>query len=204
MASLTEQLQRLGLGGTEVKSLTGWDQAMVNDYLGIQEGILLLAKTVQELTRSGYGGGVQFADIPFAIGAGAVTLPIDTVLPIQPKNVTVDLVGSTIAVNVAGVWRISYGLSMSGISVSGSTRVYFVGLFNITKGVFISNTEAVPLPPNVTDNAYSTSGLFDIPEADVGDLLEVQVGFGSVISGTLVSGHLQANMVSELGDTLLP
>lgn len=43
MARLTEIVQRLALNGPEVKGETGWSQAMVNDYLGIQDALLELA-----------------------------------------------------------------------------------------------------------------------------------------------------------------
>lgn len=43
MAKLTSIVQRLALNGPEVRGETGWSQAMVNDYLGIQDALLELA-----------------------------------------------------------------------------------------------------------------------------------------------------------------
>jgi len=43
MPDLTADINRLALSGDELSQLTGWDDAMVTDYLGIHESLLLVA-----------------------------------------------------------------------------------------------------------------------------------------------------------------
>jgi len=43
MANIAKDINRLGLSGDEITQLTQWDDAMVTDYLGIHESLLLVA-----------------------------------------------------------------------------------------------------------------------------------------------------------------
>lgn len=51
MAEIENSVNRLLLDGVEIKTMTGWGQSMVNDYLGIQESLRILARELDALTN---------------------------------------------------------------------------------------------------------------------------------------------------------
>lgn len=48
MGTITDQIQRLELGGIEIGSLTDWPDSLIEDYLGIGEALLFLAETIEK------------------------------------------------------------------------------------------------------------------------------------------------------------
>ncbi len=49
MANIAKDINRLALSGDEITALTKWDDSMVTDYLGIHEGLLLVADAIDAI-----------------------------------------------------------------------------------------------------------------------------------------------------------
>jgi hypothetical protein len=119
---------------------------------------------------------------PSALGAAWDDLDfLNTLSVTTPRGITPDLVSSTMAVNLPGVYFLSITFSMSHNDVP-QARSTMLRLFDETDGIAVGEGLRIGTGRNAASTNGSVSTLFDISAAGVGHAIGVQMGNGSTYS----------------------
>jgi len=165
----------------------------------IGSAISVIEQYTKGLVVSGYGGGVQIADIAYDIPAVTYrTLPIDTLEPAVQRGMVTDLVNDTISFKVDGVWRLSVSFNVENITELNASRTFNVRPYNVTQAT-AGPPIVVPVSRNQGDIYFITTVLLD--NLLEGDVYRIEVGGGDAIDGgDLIESAIQANNVTNLGE----
>ena len=147
---------------------------------------------------AGYGGIRQSGPVALAdITAGRTTLVADEVSITSPRGVTQDAATNTITFNVAGVWSVAIGVSLTHNETNGS-RTFGIRLYNETDAVGSPDT-VIGVGRNTDTTTFSTVSLVEILPGETGGAWHVEVGAAStdVTDVTENSFTFSANLVSE-------
>ena len=156
---------------------------------------------------AGYAVAQQQANIsPFTIGVGAwVTIPYDTLTLPEEAGIVVDLTNDTFQVKLAGNWRVSFIISLTGFNNIGTPRQVYIRLYNITKAISIGNLE-VTIRRSVTDLFATYTTILNIPDNWANDILRIEIGNPSaaITGGTLTFANTAWNYIDKLGSLIIP
>ena len=144
----------------------------------------------------GYGGvRLRDADNFPDIGAGYEPLPFTEGVVPNPVGVTQDFANNGLRIDGAGVWALIFTFTMQHNEAQGG-RIYELQVYNATKATELALL-TLGTARNTTYSDFSTTTLFEIPEENQGDLIQIRIG-GSLYTNVIIYDCLlSANSVSE-------
>jgi hypothetical protein len=117
---------------------------------------------------------------PLALGAAWDDLDfLNTLSVATPRGITPDLVSSTMAVDLAGVYFLSITFSMDHNN-SQTGRRTMLRLFDETDGLAVGEGIQIGTGRNAESTNGSVGTLFDISPSGVGHAIGIQIGNGSL------------------------
>ena len=145
----------------------------------------LSAGILDSMTGAGYGGVNLSTPTGIAdLGAGFITLPVDTDVVAIPRLVTQDTANDGLEFDQEGVWTANVIFSLSHDEVNNS-REFIVRTFNVTEST-AGPSAPIGIGRNNGVTTFSASLLVEISADAAGDLFVIQVGGGDAIASVTV------------------
>jgi hypothetical protein len=136
----------------------------------------------------GYGG-IRL-DTPTgmpSLGIGFEVIPADAAVVTSPVTVTQDFGNNGIRFGQEGVWNLSVNFSIEH-NESNSGRQFSVQIYNATEATGTAGV-IVPVARNQPGTYFSATLMVEVSNADIGDLYQIRVGGGDIITGVLVESY---------------
>ena len=144
-----------------------------------------------------YGGIVQ--DTPVGLpdlGVPWVTLLADTPMVTTPRGIIQDFAQNGLIFNFTGVYSVAVSFTITHIEAQAGREIE-IRLYNATKAVGTEGT-IIGIGRNQSATNFATTILAEIPQSEVGDLWQAQIGNGDAVLGVEErSFNFMATQVSE-------
>ena len=144
-----------------------------------------------------YGGIVQDSPVGLPdLGVPWVTLLADTPMITAPRGIIQDVAQNGLIFNFTGVYSVAVSFTITHIEAQAGREIE-IRLYNATKAVGTEGT-IIGIGRNQSATNFATTILAEIPQSEVGDLWQAQIGNGDAVLGVEErSFNFMASQVSE-------